>query len=136
MAYETRNCLRCGKAARTWVRARGKHYPPYCSNACRRLQYLKPEKILSKKKAKKLIEDVKFFNSREWLSIRYEAFAKCGSSCLVCGRNRKHGITLHIDHIKPRSKYPELALDPNNLQVLCKDCNIGKSNKDEIDWRE
>lgn len=25
--------------------------------------------------------------------------------------------------------------DKNNLQVLCEDCNLGKSNGDSIDWR-
>jgi hypothetical protein len=43
---------------------------------------------------------------------------------------------LHVDHIKSRSKHPDLALEITNLQVLCADCNIGKSNTDETDWRE
>jgi len=42
---------------------------------------------------------------------------------------------MHIDHIKPRSKYPELTFVFENLQVLCEDCNVGKSNLDETDWR-
>jgi 5-methylcytosine-specific restriction endonuclease McrA len=46
-----------------------------------------------------------------------------------------HGIVIHIDHILPRSKYPELSLVFDNLQVLCESCNLGKSNKDETDWR-
>lgn len=37
--------------------------------------------------------------------------------------------------MKPRSKYPELALDPDNLQVLCKACNLGKLAWDETDFR-
>ena len=53
---------------------------------------------------------------------------------MVCGASGKQTV-LHVDHIKPRSKYPELALDPNNLQVLCKDCNLGKSNLYNTDWR-
>ena len=44
-------------------------------------------------------------------------------------------VELHVDHIKPRSKHPELELDINNLQILCKDCNLGKSNTDSIDYR-
>jgi hypothetical protein len=42
---------------------------------------------------------------------------------------------MHVDHIKPRSKYPDLELSRQNLQVLCEDCNLGKSNKYEDDWR-
>ena len=55
--------------------------------------------------------------------------------CECCGRGRNDGIILHVDHIKPRKKYPELALDPKNLQVLCNECNHGKGNWDETDWR-
>ena len=41
---------------------------------------------------------------------------------------------VHVDHIKPRSKYPKLALVKSNLQVMCEDCNLGKVNTDTIDW--
>lgn len=84
-------------------------------------------------KQRRLEED--FYNSREWNEVRYFAFEKYGNYCLVCGRGRKHGAVLHVDHIKPRSKYPELALDIENLQILCADCNLGKGNRDDTDWR-
>ncbi|MCH7696168.1 MAG: HNH endonuclease [Proteobacteria bacterium] len=40
-----------------------------------------------------------------------------------------------MDHIKPVSKYPELARDLNNLQVLCEDCNVSKGNQHEDDLK-
>jgi 5-methylcytosine-specific restriction endonuclease McrA len=40
-----------------------------------------------------------------------------------------------VDHIKPRSRFPELALDPENVQVLCDSCNRGKSCDDYTDFR-
>ncbi|MFK8185415.1 MAG: HNH endonuclease [Phormidesmis sp.] len=49
--------------------------------------------------------------------------------CLNC----KQPVLLkgaHIDHIKPISRYPNLALDPDNLQILCADCNLTKGCKD------
>lgn len=76
-----------------------------------------------------------FYESREWLTLRYEALRIHGRQCQLCGAGPKTGKVLHVDHIKPRSKYPELQLDIGNLQVLCKDCNMGKSNVDETDWR-
>lgn len=76
-----------------------------------------------------------FFVSREWRELRYKALKKHGGKCQLCGKARKDGIKLHVDHIKPRSKYPALSLDLDNLQVLCEDCNLGKSNKDDTDWR-
>ncbi|MFA5049341.1 MAG: HNH endonuclease [Patescibacteria group bacterium] len=77
-----------------------------------------------------------FYMSEEWRSLRYNILKKYKGCCCLCGRSyQKHGVVIHVDHIKPRSKYPELELDENNLQLLCEDCNLGKSNKDSIDWR-
>jgi 5-methylcytosine-specific restriction endonuclease McrA len=77
-----------------------------------------------------------FLKSEEWRGLRYKALELHGAECQCCGRNRKtHKVVLHVDHIKPRSKFPELATDLNNLQILCEDCNMGKSNKFDTDWR-
>ena len=77
-----------------------------------------------------------FYNSREWHKLRYTAFLKYGRKCLVCGADHKKGARLHVDHIKPISKYPDLALSLDNLQILCALCNSGKGAWDETDWRE
>lgn len=86
-------------------------------------------------KAQLAIQD-DFYDSREWKRLRYavllDHYNKHGHTCLLC---RRKEVVLHVDHIKPRSKYPELALDKENLQVLCADCNQGKSNWDETDFR-
>jgi hypothetical protein len=76
-----------------------------------------------------------FYDSRPWLDIRYQALMKHGAKCQCCGRSRHDGVTIHVDHIKSRSKYPHLELSLDNLQVLCNECNVGKSNRDETDWR-
>ena len=73
-----------------------------------------------------------FYRTREWIEARYKTFVKYGKVCQCCGAVN---TVLHVDHIKPRSKYPELELSVDNLQVLCEACNIGKSNKDVTDWR-
>lgn len=89
----------------------------------------KPQVIKCKKKVKD------FYSTREWRELRADAFIKYGRHCCLCGRGVEHGIVLHVDHIKPRSKYPHLELDLDNLQILCEDCNLGKSNRYEDDWR-
>jgi 5-methylcytosine-specific restriction endonuclease McrA len=76
-----------------------------------------------------------FYDSREWRELRYRALKRHGGSCQCCGTRANADHPLHVDHIKPRSLYPEMELDINNLQVLCEDCNLGKSNKDVTDWR-
>jgi len=77
-----------------------------------------------------------FYSSKEWRNLRYLALSLCEGKCTCCGRSAaEHGIVLHVDHIKPRSLYPELSLQLKNLQILCEDCNIGKSNLDDFDFR-
>lgn len=77
-----------------------------------------------------------FYRSRSWQNLRYEAFKRYGKRCALCGRSPADGVILHVDHIKPRSKHPELALDINNLQILCEDCNMGKGVRDKTKWRK
>lgn len=76
-----------------------------------------------------------FYRSNEWKQLRYRVLKKYGSSCMLCNVSAKSGVQIHVDHIKPRSLYPELAFNFDNLQVLCSMCNEGKSNKDITDWR-
>ena len=90
----------------------------------------------AKAKRKKLLncrDD--FYLSDEWRKLRYRVLKKYNATCMCCGADRSDGVKIHVDHIKPRSKWPHLALDFTNLQVLCEDCNIGKSNIDSTDWR-
>lgn len=76
-----------------------------------------------------------FYSTEEWLRLRYKVIERHGNRCMACGQTPWHGIVIHVDHIKPRSKYPELALEIENMQILCDECNIGKSNLFETDWR-
>lgn len=78
------------------------------------------------------VPEVNFYKSREWRQVRYDALKRSSGKCECCGKNKK---PLHVDHIKPRSKYQKLELDIKNLQVLCDDCNLGKGARDETDWR-
>lgn len=76
-----------------------------------------------------------FLESYEWRRVRMVALKRDGARCGCCGATPADGLRMHVDHIKPRRKFPELALDPNNLQVLCEVCNHGKGNWDDTDWR-
>lgn len=76
-----------------------------------------------------------FYKSDEWRAVRYIALKAAKGACQCCGARGAKFTPLHVDHIKPRSKFPELSLVASNLQVLCRDCNLGKSNRDETDWR-
>jgi 5-methylcytosine-specific restriction endonuclease McrA len=76
-----------------------------------------------------------FLASYEWRRVRMTALKRHGARCQCCGAIPTNGITINVDHIKPRKLYPHLALDPNNLQILCNVCNHGKGNWDMTDWR-
>lgn len=76
-----------------------------------------------------------FLNTFEWKAIRKMALNLYGSRCQCCGASPSTGAVMNVDHIKSRKFYPHLALDINNLQVLCGDCNEGKGNWDMTDHR-
>ena len=76
------------------------------------------------------LDSYSFVRAGTWWSV----LARDNWTCCSCGRNsREDGIVLEVDHILPRSKGG--SNDPDNLQTLCKKCNIGKSNKDDTDLR-
>jgi 5-methylcytosine-specific restriction endonuclease McrA len=105
-----------------------------------RRQFKRPSSInpspspIGKPKSTRIPDD-EFFPSREWQTLRYQALVKHGGKCQCCGAGREDGKKLHVDHVKPRSKFPELQLELSNLQVLCEDCNLGKGAWDQTDWR-
>lgn len=77
-----------------------------------------------------------FLSSFEWRRLRMIAIKRYGARCQCCGATPDHGARIHVDHIKPRKAFPHLALDIENLQILCEECNHGKGNWDMSDWRQ
>lgn len=90
----------------------------------RNVQTAKPQNVKSDE----------FLESWEWTNLRYRVLQFHGRKCQCCGA-QPPAVVLHVDHIKPRSLYPELAMEFDNLQVLCAACNKGKSNKHFEDFR-
>ena len=58
--------------------------------------------------------------------MRHEVFKRDNYTCVECGARKEDGATLHVDHIIPVSKGGTDELD--NLQTLCSDCNLNKSD--------
>jgi 5-methylcytosine-specific restriction endonuclease McrA len=73
-----------------------------------------------------------FYETKAWQTLRKKVLRKYGRFCMKCGKSHAE---IHVDHIKPRSLYPKLELDFDNLQVLCKECNLEKSNLHCTDYR-
>lgn len=74
-----------------------------------------------------------FYQSWEWKKLRFEILKLYGAKCMLCGATNQDS-KICVDHIKPLGSFWHLRLDVNNLQVLCNDCNMGKSTE-EIDFR-
>ena len=93
--------------------------------------------------ARREIRDEKriFYSSRLWRALRYRALKENASrhggvpTCEVCAARRGPGAVMHVDHSEPLSKNWDRRLDPTNVQIMCDDCNLGKGNRDQIDWR-
>jgi len=105
----------------------------------KQLKVAKKKRRKNKKQRKKDVtkrSSDKFYSSIEWRELRVRVLERYECKCMMCGRSPKeHNVVLNVDHIKPRKKYPHLALVFNNLQVLCGACNHGKGNKFETDYR-
>lgn len=60
--------------------------------------------------------------------------AECFSKCMYCESKVEHISDLHIEHIKPKSKFkfPDLTFEYSNLGLACPVCNRGKSDTYDI----
>jgi 5-methylcytosine-specific restriction endonuclease McrA len=79
-----------------------------------------------------------FYRSSDWRRLRFDMLERnrgrygvLTCECCLATTARQW----HVDHVRPRSSHPELALEPANLQVLCQDCNVGKGIRQPIHWR-
>ncbi|MFA5392965.1 MAG: HNH endonuclease [Candidatus Ratteibacteria bacterium] len=62
------------------------------------------------------------------LNVRLKVLSRDNFRCVFCGKSPATdvGTKLHIDHVIPFSKGGTNS--PGNLQILCEQCNLGKSN--------
>jgi 5-methylcytosine-specific restriction endonuclease McrA len=97
------------------------------------LNHPKPKPVVAKPSFESSDE---FLSSYEWRKVRMQALRKYGARCQCCGASPADGAVMNVDHIKPRKLFPHLALDLDNLQILCHECNHGKGNWDQTDWRQ
>lgn len=89
-----------------------------------------PTKYRHGKKPRK--KKLSLINTEEWKLFRKEVLIIYGSACMKCGCTKGPP---HVDHIKPKSIFPELTFSVNNLQVLCKSCNFKKGSVEIYDYR-
>jgi 5-methylcytosine-specific restriction endonuclease McrA len=52
--------------------------------------------------------------------------------CYIC-RKWVRENEVELDHVKSRSRHPELVFDEDNIKPICHDCNFKKGSKE---WPE
>lgn len=115
LGYPIRTCVICNRFFHRYAKSDlSGNLAKFCSKICQAL----------KQRAK---NQMRIKNNSGKKRLRYQILDRDGRKCVACGRSPKiHGVVLHIDHIIPKSKGG--TYDPNNLQTLCTDCNLGKSD--------
>jgi len=83
-----------------------------------------------------MVATTDFYSSAQWRRVRESVLSLYGATCMNCGKTPEEtGKSAHVDHIRPRSRFPELELDITNLQVLCEDCNCAMKGTHVVDYR-
>ena len=90
--------------------------------------------FISKESYKRAGEKKSGSGSGTWVGgkIKYwinQAKIRDNYTCQVCGL--KDLEIMEVDHIKPKSKFPELTLELNNLLTLCPNCHARKTNREK-----
>jgi HNH endonuclease len=68
------------------------------------------------------------------LALRFQVLERDRGVCCLCGRGRHDDVALHVDHVHPYSLGGLTVL--SNLQTLCDECNLGKSNRSATNFRK
>lgn len=70
-----------------------------------------------------------FYQSEQWQHARLAVLLRDGWQCQCCGvilgSGRKSPQAAVVDHLQPLETRPDLALDPDNLRAVCKQCHDG-----------
>jgi 5-methylcytosine-specific restriction endonuclease McrA len=141
-------------SSRSFIKANIDQLKAYCSANAKRVRQIKEDKKQNRQErsatrsasrvayvaqapsvSDRFVASDAFLSSFEWRRVRMMALKKYGPVCMCCGASPATGAVMNVDHIKPRKLFPQLALDVDNLQILCHECNHGKGNWDMTDWR-
>lgn len=100
------------------------------------------EKLRQRRRDGKLLYD-NWQGSRDWQQWRLQQLERQNWKCAYCAQQMGFGektylgngdFTLEpqhptVDHMLPKSLFPELALDQQNLVMMCWSCNRKKGSK-------
>lgn len=66
--------------------------------------------------------------------IKQHYIAEQHHLCCYCGLPDPaiHGLDWDVEHVAPRNRYPQFMFTPENLAVVCRECNGHKSSKEVL----
>lgn len=132
----TIKCKFCNKEFKVW-KCRIKAGKKFCSKKCATNSFKGRSPwnkgIKSKQVGKnhynwqggKTKKALKILHSFEYKLFRESIFKRDKYTCQICGDST--GGNLQVDHIKPRSVFPELTFDKDNCRTLCVNCHKNTS---------
>jgi 5-methylcytosine-specific restriction endonuclease McrA len=107
-----------------------KNGPPISEETREKFARLKRGTIHSEESRRKIkiAHNKRFFREPDWTAPFTMGELRTWASrakkktpyCEDCGAKEE----LHAHHVKPKSIYPNLALDENNVKILCKKCHM------------
>jgi hypothetical protein len=72
-----------------------------------------------------------FLTSNEWLNLQLITMTIGRPVCAVCGHR---GNDVHVTHILQMDSHWELRNRPENLQILCNMCYMGRPKRCTRNW--
>jgi len=70
-----------------------------------------------------------FYSTPAWRALRRQALKRDRYQCVLCRADLRKLGSSRVDHIKPRRRWPELALVLANLRSLCATCDNRQSRE-------
>lgn len=112
-----------------WVNACSKFIEYKMGNAILADDFVLPDREEQKTQQENKTEYKKENSRNVSLSLRLQILNRDNFRCVFCGKSPATdiGTKLHIDHIHPFANGGKSVLE--NLQTLCEECNLGKSNR-------
>ena len=76
----------------------------------------------------------RFYDSKEWKSLRYQVLLEAGFLCVICLEDGMYSEATIGDHIIPTRVRWDLRLEKENVQAVCFECHNQKTFQDKIKY--
>ena len=72
---------------------------------------------------KPTLKEQGFYKKAVWVKLRNATLIRDNYLCQECLRRKRITKATEVHHVRPLETYPDLALDINNLESLCRECH-------------